>query len=164
MKIGVMADSHENMPMIAKAVEIFNSERVAVVLHAGDIISPITAKEFKELRCGLIAVFGNNDGDKLFLREKCQGVGEIYERKWEGDLDGKRLLLIHAPDMLEALRESGAYDIIVYGHTHEADLRRGPTLVVNPGECGGWLTGRCTVAIIDTETMTAEVRDLQADV
>jgi hypothetical protein len=133
---------------------------VARVLHAGDIISPITAKEFKNLKCPLIAVFGNNDGEKFFLREKFHGIGEIHERKWEGELGGKQVLLLHAPDMLDALAQSGAYDLIVYGHTHEAVIRKGKTLVINPGECGGWLTGRCTVAILDTEKMTAEIHDL----
>jgi len=159
-KIGLIADSHENMPMIAKAVELFNRERVERVLHAGDIISPITAKEFKKLKCPLIAVFGNNDGEKIFLREKFSAIGEIHERRWEGEIGGRKILLIHAPDMLDALAASGAYDLIVYGHTHVALVRQGKTLVVNPGECGGWLTGRCTVAILDTEKMTAEIRDL----
>ena len=67
---------------------------------------------------------------------------------------------MHAPDMLDALERSGAYDIIVYGHTHKLDVRGGETLVVNPGECGGWLTGRCTVAVLDTEYMEVEVREL----
>jgi len=159
-KIGLIADSHENMPAIAKAVELFNRERVERVLHAGDIISPITAKEFARLNMPLIAVFGNNDGEKFFLREKFREIGEIHERKWEGQLGGKRVLLLHAPDMIDALAASGAYDLIVYGHTHEIVVRKGKTLVVNPGECGGWLTGRCTVAILDMEKMTAEIRDL----
>ena len=47
MKLGIISDSHENMPLIAKAVELFNHEEVDLVLHAGDFISPITAKEFK---------------------------------------------------------------------------------------------------------------------
>jgi len=27
MKIGIISDTHENMPLIAKAVEIFNNEK-----------------------------------------------------------------------------------------------------------------------------------------
>ena len=33
-------------------------------------------------------------------------------------------------------------------------------LAVNPGECGGWLTGRATVALFDTEKREAKIRDL----
>ena len=161
MKIGIMADSHENMPMIAKAVALFNRERAGLVLHAGDIISPITAKEFKRLKMKMVAVFGNNDGEKLFLKEKFAPFAEIHERAWEGEAGGRRVLMIHAPDALAALEASGVYDVIVYGHTHEAVARKGKrTLVVNPGECCGWITGRSTVAILDTDEMSVEIKNL----
>ena len=41
MIIGVIADTHENMPFIRKAVDYFNDKAVSLVLHAGDLISPI---------------------------------------------------------------------------------------------------------------------------
>ena len=161
MKIGVMADSHENMPMIARAVKLFNREKVELVLHAGDFLSPITAKEFGRLKAKLIGVFGNNDGDKLYLRHRFQKIGEIHPDSWEMEIEGKRIALMHQPHFLEALIASKEYDIIIYGHTHEVDLRPGPPLVLNPGECGGWLTGKCTVGIIDLETMKADLFPLK---
>lgn len=161
MKIGVMADSHENMPMIAKAVKLFNQEKVGLVLHAGDFISPITAKEFKKLKARLIGVFGNNDGDKLYLRHKFRKIGEIHPDTWEMEIKGKRIALMHQPRFLEALIASKRYDVIIYGHTHRVDIRSGPPLVLNPGECGGWLTGKCTVGIIDLETMKADILSLR---
>lgn len=161
MRLGLMADSHEHMPMIARAVALFNREGVGLVLHAGDIISPITVKEFVKLEMRMVAVFGNNDGEKLFLRDKFAPIATLHERAWEGEIGGRRILLVHAPDALAALEASGAYDLIVYGHTHEAVVRKGKrTLVVNPGECCGWITGRSTVALLDTETMEAEIRTL----
>jgi len=60
-----------------------------------------------------------------------------------------------------ALIASGEYDLIVYGRTHQVDIRQGRPLVVNPGECGGWLTGRSTVATVDLETMKPEAYALQ---
>jgi hypothetical protein len=152
-----MADSHDNMPLIAQAVELFNREDVTLVLHAGDFISPITAKEFKELNMKLIGVFGNNDGDKLLLLKKFQDIGELYEDYYELELEGKKIVLMHQPKFLEALIASGKYDLIVYGHMHEVDIREGPPLVINPGECGGWLTGKATVAIADLKVMKVEV-------
>jgi len=35
MKIGIISDTHDNLPQIKKAVEIFNREKVELVLHAG---------------------------------------------------------------------------------------------------------------------------------
>jgi len=161
LKLGIIADSHENMPLIAKAIELFNHEEVDLVLHAGDFISPITAKEFKNLKAKLIGVFGNNDGDKLLLQKRFQDIGELYEDYHELEIEGKKVVLMHQPKFLDALIVSNKYDLIIYGHTHEIDIREGRPLVVNPGECGGWVTGRCTVAMVKLETMKAELRDLQ---
>ena len=161
MKIGVMADSHENMPMIAQAVKLFNREKVELVLHAGDFISPITAKEFKKLKAKLIGVFGNNDGDRLYLHRKFRKIGEIHPDTWEMEIAGKRVALMHQPRFLEALIASKRYDVIIYGHTHRVDIRSGPPLVLNPGECGGWLTGKCTVGIVDLETMKVDILPLE---
>lgn len=44
--------------------------------------------------------------------------------------------------------------------THEIDVREGETLVVNPGEAGGWVTGRSTVGVLDIECMEVEIVDL----
>ena len=161
MKLGILADSHENMPLIAKAVELFNRQEVDLVLHAGDFISAITAKEFKKLKAKLIGVFGNNDGDKLLLQKRFQGIGELYDDYHELEIEGRKIVLMHQPKFLKALIASGKYDLIIYGHTHKVDIREGQPLVINPGECGGWLTGRRTVAIVDLETMKVEIYDLQ---
>lgn len=161
MKIGIISDTHENMPKIRAAVELFNHESVEVVLHAGDIISPITADEFSALKSPLIGVFGNNDGDKLFLTERFKTIGTIHSKRYEGEIGGKKFLLIHEPDMLDALIRSNVYDLIVYGHTHRSEIsRRGKTLIINPGEGGGWVTGKCTAVLLDTETMEARLVEL----
>ena len=62
--IGIMADSHDNLESIEKAVKVFNQEPVDLVVHAGDLISPFTAEIFKKLDSQFLAVFGNNDGER----------------------------------------------------------------------------------------------------
>ncbi len=160
MKLGVIADSHDNIPKIIAAVSLFNKEKATLALHAGDYISPITADAFAKLNAPLIGVFGNNDGDRLYLTERFREIGKIYPDHREFEFDGKRGVLMHEPKFIDALIKSGHYDLIVYGHTHEIDVREGKPLVVNPGECGGWLTGRATVAIVETEAMTVRLIDL----
>ena len=39
--IGVMADSHDNLESIEKAVKVFNQEQVDLVLLAGDLIQSV---------------------------------------------------------------------------------------------------------------------------
>jgi hypothetical protein len=161
MKIGIISDTHDNIPKIEGAVELFNGEGVELVLHAGDFISPFTAKPFSRLRCKLIGVFGNNDGEKFGLRAKFDGIGEIAEDSHEVEIAGRRILLIHKDGLVEPIAEGGRYDLVVYGHTHEPDIRKiGRTLVVNSGEACGWLSGRSTVAILDLDSMEAELKEI----
>jgi putative phosphoesterase len=161
MIVGLISDSHENMPLIRKAVEYLNKNKVDIVLHAGDIISPITAKEFEKLNSKMIAVFGNNDGEKKMWRERIQNIGEIHDTPFELTIEGKKILLTHSPENLKALAESNKYDIIVYGHTHKPDNRMvRKTLVVNPGELGGWLYGKSTVALLRIPELKAEILEL----
>lgn len=160
MKLGIISDTHDNMPRIAQAVELFNRGKIDLVLHAGDFISPFTANEFKKLKGKPIGVFGNNDGDKLYLLKRYREIGELYEDYHE--LDGRKIVMMHGPQFLEALIASKVYGLIIYGHTREIDLREGPPLVLNPGEAGGWLSGRATVATVDLVTMKAEIIDLDA--
>ena len=57
MKIGVLADTHDNLGAIAVAVEFFNREGVGHVLHAGDFVAPFAINALGELQCPLTGVF-----------------------------------------------------------------------------------------------------------
>lgn len=167
MKAGIIADTHDNLPAINKAVEIFNQEGIEILIHAGDFVAPFTEKPFRMLNAPLVGIFGNNDGDKLLLKEKYKekGVGEIYEDPYEFELTAKKIIVTHKPKIVDALAASGAYDVVIYGHTHEAVIEKkgnkkeAETLVINPGECCGYLTGRKTVAILDLEKEEAKIVD-----
>lgn len=160
MLIGVISDTHDNLFNLRKVLEIFRAQGVELVFHAGDFVSPFTAGPFREAGLRVIGVFGNNDGDKLYLRERFQGIGELHHGPHELELSGRRILLMHEPRALEALVASGRYDLVVYGHTHRPELRAGSPLVVNPGELGGWLTGRASYALVDLRALRAEIFEL----
>jgi putative phosphoesterase len=72
--IGIMSDSHDNLPAIREAVQFFNEAKVELVIHAGDMISPFVAKEIKNLNAEFKAVFGNNDGERDGLRHFFKGI------------------------------------------------------------------------------------------
>jgi uncharacterized protein len=87
--------------------------------------------------------------------------GEIHEREYFATIEGQRLLLIHDPKDMKKLSSSGKYDIIVYGHTHKPDNRMiGETLVINPGECGGWVSGISTVGLLELPSRRYELKTL----
>ena len=159
MLIGIISDTHDNQDKTRKAIELFNSKGVEYVIHAGDYTSPFTLKLFKELNCRYVGVFGNNDGDKLLLLERSEG--NIHYQPYIFTLQNRKIVVLHEHHLIDALADSGHFDLIIYGHTHVPDVRKVKnTLVVNPGEAGKWLYGKSTVAIADLDKMEAEIIEL----
>jgi len=169
-RICLMSDSHENVDAIRRAVDFFNSvikgdEKNSLVVHAGDIISPIMANLLAAVKTKIIGVFGNNDGEKNLWRRKFadfpSGI-EINERYREADFQGKKILILHEPYLLDALADSGKYDFIFYGHTHIIDIRKMKNggVIVNPGEVCGYITGKSTCAVIDIKSGKVSVHDI----
>ncbi len=159
MKLGIISDTHDNVPMIEKAVDFFNKADVDLVMHAGDYVSPFSLKPFLTLESDFLGVWGNNDGDKIALRNMAQG--RIETSPHIETYKHKKILLGHYFETLDALVSSQVYYLIIYGHTHKPEIRKvGKTLVVNPGECGGWLEGSSTIALANLEEQTAEIIEL----
>ncbi len=157
-KIGIIADSHDNMDAIRKAVEFFNEQNVELVMHAGDIVSPFTAEVFKNLNCDMILIYGNNDGDKLYLKERFRNIGAFYNDPYIGEIYGKSIAMTHHPEIVDAL--AAKHDVVIYGHTHEKEIREGNAIIINPGECCGYLTDIKSVAILYIEKNKAEIFEL----
>ena len=66
----MIADTHDRLPLIDKAVKELNEEGVNLVLHAGDYIAPFVVSRFKPLNAKMIGVYGNNDAERDLLKKK----------------------------------------------------------------------------------------------
>jgi putative phosphoesterase len=164
MQVGLISDTHDRLEAIREAVRVFNDRGVDLVLHAGDYASPFTAAAFKGLRCRLIGVYGNVDGDREQLKERYAELGELKGLLAVLDLAGVKAALIHGspPELVEALAKSGDFDLVVHGHTHRVRAERvGRALVVNPGEACGYLTGRATLALLKLPELEVEHLELK---
>lgn len=155
--VGIISDTHDNLPLIDKAVERLNREKVEIVLHAGDYIAPFTIARFKHLKAKLIGVFGNNDGDLELLKKRFADIetAEIRGSFAEVTVDGLKIALLHGEEgeLLQSLINTQGYDMVVHGHSHEARIyKKGKTIVINPGEVCGYLSEKSTIALLDTET------------
>jgi putative phosphoesterase len=173
MLIGIMSDTHDNLPLIDKAVKKLLNENVDLVLHAGDYVAPFVIPHFKPFKGRFIGVFGNNDGDHELLRRRFAEFGlEIRGIFAEVKADHARIALLHGgepgivpgpSELLRSLLSSECYDVIVYGHVHEAKTdRKGKTLIINPGEVCGYLTGKPSIALLDTKIMQVKIIQLEA--
>lgn len=146
MLLVAVSDSHDNIAAIKKLGDALRSRGVSLVIHAGDWVSPFTARFLRER--------------PYFLEVAKKFNVEIAGDAAELEVAGRKIAVYHgtSPVLLKALAESGLYDIVIYGHTHQAVIeKRGRTLVVNPGELCGCLTGRSSYALINVEKLEVDL-------
>lgn len=161
MKIGIMADIHDNVDNLRHAINVFNSLQCDLVLLAGDFVSPLVVPSMRKLRCPVVACFGDNDGNQTGIAGGMKIVGTLgYPPLCVQTRDGLHVLLAH---QLDDVRDwiDGA-DIVVFAHTHRPSVARDRhgRLFINPGEVGGWMFRRPTVAVVETATREAEILPL----
>ncbi len=156
--IGILSDSHDNMTAVRLAVRLFNDAKCELVIHAGDFVAPFAALELHNLVCPVKAVFGNCDGEKKGLVAAFEGMGEITAAPLGFEYAGRRFVVSHLEIPAPVRRGVRTCDVLVVGHTHKAKLRREHgVLIVNPGEAGGWLYGKSTVALLNPKDLSVEV-------
>jgi hypothetical protein len=161
--IGIISDTHDSLVAIRQAVKIFNSEKVELVVHAGDYVAPFTCSELKKLDSKFLGVFGNNDGERRGLREKYLKLGTELSDFAEFEFAGRRIAVYHGTvkPVLDALVDSGNYDVVITGHSHKAEIAmKNGTLLLNPGEACGYVTGKKTVCVLEVEKLRARLIDL----
>jgi putative phosphoesterase len=158
MRIAVISDTHDN---IWKLEELLKGLKdVDLLIHCGDICSPFMVRKIKEYvkSIPVYIVWGNNDGDKLALIEAgADAPNIIFEDDFARiELDGLLVVVTHYREIAVKLSENETYDLILFGHTHEAEEKlMHKSLLVNPGEVMG-LMGRSTYAIIETKPLEVE--------
>ena len=159
MKIGVMSDTHDRLPTFRRAVAMFERMKVDAIFHAGDYIAPFAGKVIgpEVLSIPLYCCYGNNDGERAGLKNV---LPNIVDGSVLVELGGRKIAMNHYIDWLKPEEIEWA-DIVISGHTHEVvnELKAGK-LFLNPGECCGWVTDRCTVAILDLDSATAQIVDV----
>lgn len=148
-RIGVLSDTHGKLR--EEVVEILKS--CDVILHAGDIH---TQKVLDGLRgiAPLYIVRGNAD------KEWAEGLPE----KLSEEICGLRVFMVHNKKQIP--KETGNYDLVVFGHSHKYEERReGECLFLNPGSCGPRRFSQpVTMAVVEVEEESGTIRVIREDI
>ncbi|MCH2203336.1 MAG: YfcE family phosphodiesterase [Fuerstiella sp.] len=161
MKIGVIADIHDNVDNARHAVNLLNALQVDVVLIAGDFVSPLVVPSLRKLRGKVVACLGDNDGNEVGIAGGMKIVGTLAHGPvcFRTD-DGLHILMAH---QLTEIRDciDGA-DVIVFAHSHRSSIAkdRHGRVFINPGEIGGWMYRKPSLAVLETTTREAEILEL----
>lgn len=158
---GIISDSHDDSEAVKKAVSLFNEKSVTAVFHCGDLISPIMISILKNLKCPFYYALGNNDGEKIVLHRMITDMkSSFYAGPATISHENLKIAMMHEPFAVDALAESGHFDLILYGHTHKLHLeQKQKSVIINPGESCGLLNSRKT-AVIYHNHENIEVIDL----
>ncbi|MGD8717232.1 MAG: metallophosphoesterase [Candidatus Zixiibacteriota bacterium] len=156
-RVAVIADSHDNLRMIERAVSAINDWGADLVLHCGDFVSPFTAGPFGALAAPLEGVFGNNDGDRAALKKAFADIGDIHPDPYRFTFNGLSILITHKPRLAREAATAPGYDLIAFGHDHRVRVEHGESLVICPGELGAWVSGRATMALVDVRIGNVDI-------
>lgn len=155
MIVAVLSDVHDNIGSLATALEAVAATQAEAMIFCGDFCAPFTLTQIGQGFAGPVyAVLGNNDGDPLSLLRNAQAVGNVtlYGQYAELELGGRRVAVIHYPEIAHRLAQSGQFDLVCFGHNHQASIEQvGSTVLANPGEVMGRF-GAPTFGLYDTQT------------
>lgn len=144
MKLAILSDVHDNIWNLRAALGALGE--ADALLYCGDLCSPFVVGLLAEGFAGrpIHVVFGNNDGDLFRIAQNAarQGDMTLHGELFQGEFDGKRVLMNHYPDIALAIAAAGQHDLVCYGHNHRFAIeRQGRTLTVNPGALLGYDPG-----------------------
>lgn len=162
MKLGILSDTHNNLPYLQKALEWFEKQQVQALIHCGDLTSVEVAFHLAgwagqagEPR--ILCVFGNGDVSSGEIRSvlTAQNLENYAGMAYTGEIAGVPIAAAHGhvPGTLEELLRSGKYRYVFKGHSHRhQDEQVGATRLINPGSLGGMHPEPRQVCLLDLET------------
>jgi len=124
MKIGIFADTHDDIISLCKALYILKNEGIKDVIHVGDFCGSFMLNAFEGFNTFFVK--GNNDVDDEFKR---------LNRELAFEFGGKKFFVYHgvAPSPLKNVL-NGGYDYIIKGHSHRfVDKIENGVRIINPG-------------------------------
>lgn len=166
MLVAIISDSHDNILGLRWAKNTIEKIGAEALIHLGDVVAPFSLLELKDLNVGIKhLVLGNNDGEKIVMKRVCDKLGfNLHEGVSEIVIDNRSFIIFHGfgdanftRKLAISIAESGKYDAVLYGHTHQSFCEKiGNSLVINPGEIHGWISGIQSIVILDTSDMTTK--------
>jgi hypothetical protein len=164
MRIAIISDTHGNVKNFKRIVDWLNKEGISMILHCGDIGDPDSLKEsLIDFNGNFFGVLGNMDVDYAIDIEKYQDYPKIKvsESVFDIEIDGKKIAIVHFPEIAEKLAESGNYDIVFYGHTHKPFKHKmNNCYLINPGNVAG-IYYKPTFAVYDSKNDKLELKILE---
>ena len=165
MKICILSDSHDNIPLLCAAVVDAKQRGAEAVLHCGDIVAPRALRKLQAYGLPIHTIHGNNTGDLYMLSKLSHSPDSVihyYGQDASFSLCKRRIFLVHYPHYAQGMAVTGDYDLVCCGHNHILsiehirNIKGTETVICNPGTVGGVGGAPATYLFGDLKTMTFE--------
>ena len=141
MLLAIMSDTHDHIWNARKAIAVIRERGAGAIIHCGDFVAPFMLKELDQANVPVHGVFGNNDGDQYLLTKMSMTTFSnitLYGLLGELTFDDFKIAFTHYRPVADGLVASGVFDLVCFGHSHEAFFQKGEkTDLLNPGEVMG---------------------------
>jgi uncharacterized protein len=163
MKIGLLSDTHNNLPGARRALDLLVARGARHLVHCGDAgedIIDLLSAVWQEHGIRSHVAIGNCDrtsGNDACFAPQPAGIERGIELEFT--LADKCCVVLHGDNAtrLDAVSASGTFDYVFTGHTHSpANKRMGKSRVLNPGSPVCPRRGPPTVAVLDLATDEVE--------
>ena len=141
MNIIILSDIHDHVWALRAILHSHEAAASDEMICCGDLCAPFIIDLLAEFGKPVHMVLGNNDGDVAAMISKLPNYPQIkiHGEYFRGELDGKTFAVNHYPDKAQKLADLQQYDVVCYGHDHQAKAgHSGKTLLLNPGAVMGF--------------------------
>lgn len=165
MKIAIYSDIHDNIHNLDLALNKIKELEISKAICLGDFINPGIIKRIISFGIPTHFIWGNNDGEKVAITKlvlEADGFSIAGRREDRMEIEGRKVALLHHETFAKDLAQSGNFDAVFYGHTHEKELEMVDNCILaNPGEISGHLTGVCSFIVWNTDDNSIEFIQLE---
>lgn len=144
MKIIILSDIHDNVWALKAILQTNQATECDLMVCCGDLSSPFIIELLATYGKPVHIVLGNNDCDVAVMISKLAKYTQIkiHGEYYRDELDGKTIAVNHYPDKAQKLADLQTYNLVCYGHNHEAKSNLfGKTMMLNPGAVMGFNGG-----------------------
>jgi hypothetical protein len=156
MKIGIVSDTHRNKTYLIKAVEwLIKRHKISLLFHLGDDYCDVM--ELTDRYIEVVQVPGIYDNEYVNKSSPATVVETIQ---------GLDILLVHSLDKDLTREDALRADIILYGHTHRAEIKlKDGLLHMNPGHLKSAMDKNAppTFGLLDIQDKNVNVKIIDLD-
>ena len=156
MQIAICSDSHDNLVNIEKFLNYCKQNKVAEIIHCGDVTEKSTKDFFEKNFSGTINFVEGNAEITVQEKQKRTNRFQKIQRTpipfLELTIDKIKIAVCHTREKAKRLAEKNLYNIVFYGHNHKPWQEKiGLTYLINPGNLAGMFY-RASFATYNTTT------------